>query len=257
MKKRPVKWLVLPLLILLNLALMTCSIFDVFDEHREQVNETRDETYSIDSSTLLDSIKSEKTNAFSLLKATPAVYPAPSAAPVGWTQADYFSIAQAFHQFAWKESLAGWKLGSISFGLDCKEVSIGPQQAGFKFYKLLNGQNNQNRLEHRLFIDAKNNDINLDEFEIFPNAYTLASIDLSKAKITMQDALQIAEKNGGTKTRSRVNNNCYIGANYDSNAAYDKGWYMIYTTTSGDKVINLLWLDIDAQTGASKVVAIP
>jgi hypothetical protein len=47
MKKRRAKWLMLPLLLLVSLTLMTCSIFDLFDEHREQVNETREETYSM------------------------------------------------------------------------------------------------------------------------------------------------------------------------------------------------------------------
>jgi hypothetical protein len=257
MRKRPVKWLVLPLLILVSLALMTCSISGLFNNDNEQQTKTRDETYSIDSSTLLDSVKSGRTDVFKLLKATPAVYPATSTVPVHWTQADYFSIVQAFHQFAWKESLTGWKLGRISYSLNCQDVSSGHQKVGFQYFKIENSQDNQIRLERRLYIDSENNEINIKEFEIFPNTETLSSIDLSKAKIMMGDALQIAEKNGGTKARSGVGNNCYILADFDVNSSYDKGWFVSYETTSGDKVIDLLWLDIDAQTGAWKVITQP
>jgi hypothetical protein len=258
MKKRPVKWLVLPLLILGTLALTSYCILGIFNNannnNDEPPTETRYETYSIDSSTLLDSVKSGKTDVFTLLKATPAVYPSPSLRPVHWTEQDYFAISHAFQQFAWKDSLDGWKLGSMTFTLDCEDISFSPLRGAFTFSKMVNSQNTNIRIERTILIDAKDNDVNYHEFEFGPNAQTLSSIDLSKSKITMQDALQIAEKNGGTKARSGVNNNCSILADFDVNGAYKDGWLINYFTTSADNSVDLLWLDVNAQTGACKVI---
>jgi hypothetical protein len=197
---------------------------------------------------LLDSVKSGQDDVFTLLKATPFAYPSPSAAQVRWTQADYLSVAQAFQNSVSKDYSAGWRLDTISFSLDCKDVSIDPQGAKFKFFKIVTGQN-EYRIESFIDIDPKDNYVRLDEFQIFHNYETLSSIDLSKAKITVKDALQIAEKNGGTKARLGVADNCSIGAFYGANSSYDKGWFVSYSTTSSDNVVNLLWEDIDAQTG--------
>lgn len=220
----------------------------------EQPITIRDNTYTFDSSLSPKLIADGKNDIFPL-QTTPSANHSLSTEPVRWNEADFLSIVQSFHQFASQESLANWKLVKMYYNLGCKYEAWGAQSAGFLYYKVVQTENRdrKSRLVHYIFIDASENIASILETEYYPLLDEWPSIDLSKVNITFDDALKIAERNGGAKIREEIGNNCMISASLDSESRY-RGWFMTYSSTSDTQISNLLWLDINAQSGEFKKI---
>jgi len=172
--------LILSLLFAISVSLLlgSCAIFErIRDEGKEQQTEIRDETYTIASSTLLESLKQGRKDAFALQIATPAAYPSPSAVPVQWNQSDYISVAQAFYRIGWQDNLNDWKLKNLFFGLKCSEITYGPQSAGFNYFKTEQNKDRVIRVLRHLFIAANDNIAVLSETEYYPEIEKWSAIN--------------------------------------------------------------------------------
>ena len=232
----------------INLLLGSCSILErIRDEGKEQQTNTRDETYSIDSSTLLESLKEGRKDAFILLTATPPAYPSPSTEPVCWTQKDFITINQALYSIGWQDNLSDWKLKDFSFGLKCSEIDYGPQGAGFNFFKTEQNNDKVVRVLRHLFIAANDNFAILNETEYYPEIEKWTAINMASISIPVEDALQIAEINGGMQFRKNVDNNCFINA--EVNTGSDSAVWIISYSGLTNQRNELFRLTINAKTG--------
>ena len=249
MKKRPFKIVALSfsIVILVSFLLESCLISDIFNENKEWETDIRNETYAVDSTTLLEALQQGKSDVFRLLTATPPAYP-PHSSPIHWTQADLFTVAQSIHQYAWKESLADWKVEKISFYLPCSQIELGPQGAAFSFFKYVKIKGEDARLIRVLFITPDENTIVLSEYKFQPVYEIWSSINLLNEKVSVEDAVSIAEKNGGIKFRQEVGNKCSIEASRDIDNGYD-GWLVTYSESGSNQDKSLKWENINAQTG--------
>lgn len=184
--------------------------------------------YTIAPATILESLAQGKTDVFTPQIATPeAITPTP-AQPVQWSQADYFRIAQALHEFVWNESWDGWALDKLLFRLDCAEVSRGPQRAHFTFFRVIHTREQESRLERDLWIEPFTNSASWHEVEYYPNVLDAQGIDLSQIKIPVESALRIAEQNGGAAVRSEVEDACRIYLILAPGSKYN-GWQVAYS----------------------------
>lgn len=244
--------IILSLLFAISMSLLigSCSTFErIRDEGKEQQTKIRDETYLIDSSILLESLKQGRKDAFILLTATPAAYPSPSAVPVRWAQSDFMTIAQTFYRIGWQDNLNDWQLKNLFFGLKCSEITYGPQGAGFNFFKTEQNEDKDIRVLRHLFIAANDNLAVLSEIEYYPEIEKWTAINLASITISVEDALQIAENNGGAQFRKEVDNNCSINAEI-STGSYGEGWLISYSGLANQKN-ELFRLNINAETGES------
>jgi hypothetical protein len=248
--KRQVLYILLAIVI--SLVLVSCSNPQYFWGGQEQQTTNRDEEYSIDPNTILANISQGDIQVFNLLMATPPAYPPPSK-PITWGQDDFYKVTQAFFQVTWKENLADWRLEKMSFTLPCDEIDNGPQAALFSFFKKLKVNSRDERVVRDLFINPERNSFSLLETEYQPIFEKWPAIDLSKVKIKIEDALEIAENNQGKEFRQQVDNQCFITAKVDASGKYNHGWFISYLKIS-DELDKELWLNIDIQTGnVSKV----
>ncbi len=160
--------------------------------------------------------------------------------PVLWSQSDNLKIASSLNQFVWHDSLGSWNLFQMSFETDCRDDPAGLPGGDFQYFKTI--------------FDKGQIKDTWREIEIEPGYSYVAwgggaesghpplgwkSIDLSRLKVTAEDAIRIAEASGGREARLRVQNKCYIYLLLMP----DKGWWVNYGSSSGFGIL------IDPHTG--------
>ena len=91
-------------------------------------------------------------------------------------------------------------------------------------------------------------DVALGESEYYPGSLfgRWKSIDLANIKITAEEALRIAEANGGQAARTSVQNNCRVRVRLSGYS----GW--LVRITENDSASEVFSLEIDPSTGKIK-----
>jgi len=238
LKPRRKPSLVLVLMFTLS-SILACNI-----EERRSTLPVEYDTYIIDTSSILMSITQGKEDVFMPVTSSESEE-IPSEFPVNWKQADYLVIADALHEVVWSTSLKNWELNSMDFGLPCNKKMYGLQYGHFVFYDTQDTEDGSDRIVHNIVIDPERSSVNVWALRYSPVVIRWETIDLTKAVITADDALQIAEANGGTETRNKVDNDCYISVSLVPDSAGYDGWTVSYYQNPG----TLLEIYIDPITG--------
>lgn len=207
---------VLPYLFVLIL-LSTISCGNWFRSENKVFSENT--FYTIDAETILDDLKENKTDVFQQFNGKPTRW-----TPVEWSTSDYFSVAQALHKLAWGESLNQWKLSIINSNAECVHINSGLRYIRFSYYKEEQGA----RFMSRLFVQPWENSVSVLKEEYTPVVTNWEEIDLTAIKIPAEEALRIAEENGGANARSTVNNDCTITIVYNPTLFDYDGWEVAY-----------------------------
>ena len=172
--------------------------------------------YQFDPQTVLILLEQGKTDVFLTAPKNPIyddVQPLTPIAAFSWSQEDSLKVANALHQFIWKESLEQWHLYSLGFTIpQCNDISR-INGAGFQFYKR---QPKWYFLVHRIDLDLEYGYVYAGDND---GNYTgrWKDIDLANSQVnTFDKALQIAEENGGKDARLALNSNqkCHISIQY-------------------------------------------
>jgi hypothetical protein len=218
--------------------------------------ESEDHAYTIDASTILQSLDLPGDPSLRLLPSPDMTYDLPYASsPVDWTQADYLRLARALFEFQWGDSLDTWQLRSLTFQTPCADVRQGFQVADFDFFKLVGDENRPTRFLRTLILSPEQNFVELIEYRYDPVYEHWAAIDLQDIKITAEAALQIAEQNGGTDFRRSTETAswCRINTIYDARGF--PGWHVLYSIHRADSSSGRsdhLDVMIDPRTGKTK-----
>jgi hypothetical protein len=211
MMKQSRKWFVLITIATVVLSTtITCQLWSSLGNIKVAEMSNNQGYYAIDTDTILKSIAQGKTDVFFSQNATPEVVAPLSSKPIQWSQADYFRVAEALSEFVWNEPLEDWNLDNVLFRLDCEDVNSGPQFAAFSYFKIIHTREQESRLVHNLLIDPFGHSVSWQETEYYPNNLVVKRTDLSQQNILAEDALSIAEKNGGLEVRSSAGNACII-----------------------------------------------
>ncbi|MBL8079554.1 MAG: hypothetical protein JNM55_16430 [Anaerolineales bacterium] len=145
-------------------------------------------------------------------------------------------IANALHQFVWQESLEGWQLILARHEIEqCHDIKGGFDSALYYFYK----PKEDDYVVRELWITPLYGEVSVNE-----NHYSYTgdwkSMELEKMKVNSADnALLIAEQNGGANARATSKEGCYrisvylepdIKYNLLSHPfnLYDWGWEICY-----------------------------
>jgi hypothetical protein len=170
--------------------------------------------YEIDPDTILDSLEHGETDVFTPFFGDPD-RDEPYYTSIAWTQADYLKIADALSQEIWGEALdlESWNVKYLFLSQGCEDDLRGFNTFTIVYYKPRGIVNLERRYTTRL-IDmypwqglirwGGNGDFSA------PQLRGSRRIDMNKVKITAEDAIEIAEKNGGQNIRLRNDNNCLV-----------------------------------------------
>lgn len=223
--------------ILLTGGLLSCSI-----DQREDETITNIQYFSIQPNSLLDLISQGKKDAFISISDEPKLSSSTKVEPVVWNQTDYFQIAEALHQLVWGDSLETWNLYRMDFSSGCDQINIGFQHSQFVFFKVVKENDQETRIEHFIEIDPSRKFAQAMETKYYPNLTNWKTINLNTVKVSASEALQIAEKDGGSEKRLAVNNECSVSVGISRDTVVYSGWLVIYSPS--------IFLDkIDPTTG--------
>ena len=203
------------------------------------------EYYKIESETILVALDRGETEVFTKLNATPET--PLFAKPVAWYQSDYLKVAGALHKFVWKESVETWSLYYMGFNTLCKDNFGGFDWGNVSYFKA------DSKMD-------RSTGYNYHGFQIIPeDGYVISgsnqyfpykkpgwnSVDLENIIISAEDALRIADENGGQTARMSVQNQCSITVGL----LRDFDWKVLMYK-DGDSL--LFSMEIDPYTGKIK-----
>lgn len=202
--------------------------------------------FEIDPETILVAIEQGNTDVFRSVAVKDVIPYTPF--PTGfyaWSQSDYLKVSIALHQFVWREDLDNWHLYSMYFYSGCHDNPKGFDSGKMTYFKSSNGPFSYTT---RLL-------------DIYPVGYGVSwggnanfprpmrgwkNIDLSRMKLTAEDALQIAEEHGGREFRQKVNNTCSVDVFSNPNPNHDEDWIVYYDSNG----LSSFEIHINPYTGA-------
>jgi hypothetical protein len=197
-------------------------------------------SYEFEPSTILSAVQNGEGNAFMATEAVLAesIYEPP--AP--WIQSDYLTVANAVHQFVWKETLDDWDLNDMMLDGECNSI---PNFDLFRvsYYKITGLQEYST---HMIGIYTLAGEGEWGGDDKFPRSIfsRWKYIDLAKL-VKIEDALGIAEESGGELARSSVKNRCRIHMVLGP-YPYPR-WSVSYSLSGGTS--RIFEIEIDAYTG--------
>lgn len=130
-----------------------------------------------------------------------------------WTQSDYLKIANALSLETWNEplDLETWQVIDMDLIGSCDDNAQGFHTFTITYYKSLGLTNWERHYATRLIeINSWQGLVRWGKDAVFSTPLVLGwdGTDLNQFKITADDALQIAETNGGSDVRLKVDNAC-------------------------------------------------
>jgi hypothetical protein len=166
-----------------------------------------------------------------------------------WHQEDYLKIFGALNQLVGKDTLEDWELYKMDFDKGCSDNPIGFDAAQITYFKT--DGNEYIAREMDVYPLAKEADWGGDTH--FPRPFLLGwkSIDLELLKVTADDALQIAEANGGKAARLLAKNKCNILVILSPNTDYEN-WDVYYY---GDSAATIFEINIDSYSGGYRIIS--
>ena len=208
------------------------------------VSDFRDRTvYQIDTASILTSLAEGETNLFAAQETAPQTS---TALLSSWRQSDFIDVARALNQVASQEPLSGWRLYSMHFSTPCKDDLSGFTEADFYYFKTTFRENGKIRYTtQNIFISPEYEQVIWSGGATFPRPLIgWDYVRLRRIQITAEDALAIAEENGGRETRQLVDNNCRIHVRL---AGGDRTWQiLIYQNDTGSSLFRMM---IDTESG--------
>jgi hypothetical protein len=164
---------------------------------------------------------------------------------IAWTQSEYLRIASAAGKSAWDDDLKEWRMYRLYFQQSCEDDFSGFDSASLVYF---NDDDSPNSFMYSTRI-----------IEIFPYFSGLRwgggvyypkpflqrwkSIDLSRMRFTAEEALQVAEENGGKAARLQEDNSCIIIIDSEANNKWEVEYF-----GAGFEVL------VDMYTGKVKVL---
>lgn len=170
--------------------------------------------------------------------------------PVQWTQVDYEEVTKALYENEFSETSSDWLFSRSLFKLDCRYAHLGPQSATFDLFRIIHSRDKDSRIERSIFIQPLLNRVGWSEREANPNQANWRGINLTQVNIHAEDALHIAEQQGGQAVRESVQDNCAIYVTMIADH-WDGDWKVSYAgfQSQGD----LFRIYVDEESGAYRL----
>ena len=232
--------------ILLAFTVLSLSAFACDSEAQENITINFEQNYSIEPTTLLDSIARDGRDLFKPIKTRPALPSIDQQITVNWHQEDYSIITQAIFENVWQDTLDGWSISSMNFALGCAKINSGFQNAQFNFFKNIKKDDHEIRVERFINIDPRSKSIYVSESEDYPRLTNWKAIDMTQLQYSADDALKISDNNGGQEVRLAAKNICDISVLLSPDTASYRGWDVRYSNKDEGRMFHI---QIDPLTG--------
>jgi hypothetical protein len=213
------------------------------------------DNYEIDPETILLSLDRGDMDVFMSFIGEPGNYPYPPVGHFNWKQSDYLKIASALYQIKVKENVNDWNIYSMIFNRSCSDDPKGFDVGEISYFKT-----DDSDATRYILYDILISPINKGVAWETGGAYSRpllgwTKVDLGRLKVTAEDALQMAEGNGGKEARLKVDNECKIHLIIGVNPVGDNDWKVSYLNYSNDiPGLILFEIHIDPYSGWYKII---
>jgi hypothetical protein len=204
-----------------------------------------------DPGTILSSLDRGSRDVFKTSPTTNEILPS---VVLSWKQSDYTRIAGALQQYVWGEPIDDWKMESAFFYGDCQYEPLGFDVINIIYFK---ANSLRSYSAHKIDIYPFVGKVDWGEETNYPRSLFVEwrSIDPEELKVTVEDALQLAEKNGGRAARSMVKNDCRIHASLTTGKGV--AWSIFYDSTYNSNYPNMIFsITVDPYTGDYKILTV-
>lgn len=253
MKKKYVSWIIIVTLVL-TVIICIYTVFPLDDQYNYPNPSWQPDggIFLFDPGTVLMSLNIGKKDVF-----TPYLEQQDEELPdvvfegtINWKQREYWMIIDALNQFVWKDTLNDWKLYDLNFLRDCKNNSSGFDSGSMTYFKIITNDNGKKVYTVRdFFIDPKYRYVEWRGGAKYTRPIVgWRSIELGNLTFNAEDALGIAEENGGKDARLKFYNNCII--HISLRPEMYKGWDVTYSIENSPEFS----VTIDPFTGEIKSI---
>ena len=165
--------------------------------------------YRINSEKILESIQNGEKNIFEPLEVdfshdSSLVYKK----PFSWSQSDYLTIVNTLHQYSLHESLDDWSLLYFGFYGDCKYNPLGFDTIEVEYFKSVGLE----YITRKIGIYPLIEEVVIGDGATFPRMSLLGwqTANPNNFIVEANEALNLAENNGGKEFRLAIDNECRI-----------------------------------------------
>lgn len=126
-------------------------------------------------------------------------------------ETDYWTIVDYIFTRVMDDSFSDWELEYVYFLSDCENLETF-HTGRFQFVKDIKTEDKEYEswFTRNIFIQTRNNSVLIWDKEEYPKRFGRRSVGLEQAKTSANEALEIAEQNGGFESRRSVDNQCNI-----------------------------------------------
>jgi hypothetical protein len=171
-----------------------------------------------------------------------------------WKYSDYLKFANVVQKQTWgDEAMFEWDLLRMSFNSECQDPLDGFSRADLYYFRPITVDGEATYAGREMLLRPLYGDIVSGSGTNYPRPFlgSWESIDLSKLKITPDNALQIAEKNGGKSFRNMVKNDCRVFFSYA--VRRNEGWIVLYSSRKNTS--EKFEMNINPFTGEFKIIS--
>lgn len=196
--------------------------------------------YSFDPQTILSTVHEQRGLKMESWVVNPT--PHPSAAPVHWSQDDFYRVATALVP----PDLAG-RAYLVIMGLDvsCQDADQGVTRMDFHLSTRLD---RQVRSDLIIIVNARDGWASVTRQDKSPGVLSSRALDPASMKVTATKALQIAENLAGRAYRQKVGNQCFV-----SGSGNGGSWLVMYQRQDQSHLVPDLEIEVFA-SGEARIV---
>lgn len=164
-----------------------------------------------------------------------------------WTQSDFFSVASVLDRYAWHNTQEKWLVSNILFRGNCTSPDLGFDTFSVWYFYLVDTREYKPR---KVGIFLQINEVEAGEHTASPiPLFGIEGFYINDLEVAADEALRIADENGGIRTRLQIENKCNIFAAINS---IKEGWQIIYY--SNESLAKIFEASVDAITGDVSVL---
>ena len=187
--------------------------------------------YEIEPYTILETIDKGKINIFTPTDEPFGTFWPENAVRFHWSQSDFVKIATSLNQFAGKDNISEWNLLIVSFIAECGEDSGGFSTGHFIVFRPTWKIGQLYYQAREIYINPLVSIVRWGDERNYPRPILgWEHISLDEFNYSADEALAIAEENGGNTFRYETKNACQIDV-----IGRDNEWIILYSAINGMK----------------------
>jgi hypothetical protein len=129
-----------------------------------------------------------------------------------WTQYDFLRIANALNQYVWGDNMEDWEIYLMFFDRDCRMSGEGFDSFNIIYYKMVTVDSKTKYVTRQIDVNPLAKLVTWGDGLDYPRSFLRPwhTMDFENFEITADEAVQIADANGGKDAREKRKNNCGI-----------------------------------------------